>query len=115
MELTRKKIFIRWLVGSLLASVIGVMIAVIYLTLSGPLHVPGEEVVSEIFGNYFAVLIMLPIGLFISLILPWGWISIGCLVWATRKNSEHSLFGAFFMAFLFGLFWPNIFFTMMSV
>jgi type III secretory pathway component EscU len=115
MELKSKKIIIYWLAGSVLVSALSVLIAVTYLTINGPLHVPGEEIVGEIIGNFLVAILILPIGLLISLLLPWGWVSIGCLIWATRKKAESPLIGSFIVAFIFGLFWPNIFFTMMSV
>ncbi len=115
-KLTKARIFIYWIIGGFISSVIGVVPAVFYwskVEASWALDIPSEIMASSL---------MLPVGwVFWSLIplswqlTPMSWLSIFAFIWAMRVKKIKPLFLAFVACFIFGLFWPYAFWSMMSV
>lgn len=115
-NITKTKLFLYWVIGGFFSSILGVVPAVIYwskVDASWAIDIPGEIIASSM---------MLPVGwLFVALIpLSWqltpaAWLSILAFIWAIRRRKIAPLYLAYGACFIFGLFWPYVFWSMMSV
>lgn len=116
LKTSKTRIFLYWVIGGFFSSVLGVVPAVIYwskVEANWALDIPGEIMASSI---------MLPVGwVFWALIplnwqlTPMSWLSISAFIWAVRSKKTKPLYLAYPACFIFGLFWPYTFWSMMSV
>jgi len=105
----RLKLFFYWIVGCIFASLVGTIPSVIYWK-----HVYVSSNI-DVVGEVLAMTTVLPIGWLLSFLMPWGWVSLACFSWAVKANSVKPLLGAYAVSFVFGVHWPNSYWTMMSV
>lgn len=115
-KITKTRIFLYWVIGGFFSSVLGVVPAVIYwsnVEANWALDIPSEIMASSI---------MLPIGwVFVTIIplswqlTPMAWLSIFAFIWAVRCKKTKPLYLAYCACFIFGLFWPYVFWSLMSV
>ncbi|KMT63729.1 hypothetical protein XM47_18075 [Catenovulum maritimum] len=116
MAYSKRRFALTWFVGGYLSSFMSTIIGVMYWS-----YQKAEwkiDVVSEIIASS----IMLPIGWLFCLVAPLSipsmlgaWVSIIGFVWACRLKNIKPLYLSFAGCFIFGLYWPMAFWTMMSV
>ncbi len=116
MEYSKKKLTLFWIFGGFIFSVLGVVPSVIYWSYTNPEW--KLEIVGEIIGSS----IMLPVGWLFCAITPMSfpssamsWASIGAFIWACKVGRFKPLYLAYAACAVFGVFWPNAFWTTMSV
>lgn len=116
MKFSKIKLTVLWVIGGYIFSIIGVILSVIYWSYVNPDW--KLNIVSEIIGNSM----MLPVGWFFCSIIPMSlpssvmsWISIGAFIWAYKFERMTPLYLSYLACVVFGVFWPMVFWTMMSV
>ena len=114
-KISKIRIFMCWVIGGFCSSAIGIVLAVIYwskVEANSALDIPGEIMASSI---------MLPFGWVLWALIPlnWqltpmSWLSVSAFIWAIRRKKSKPLYLAYAACFIFGLFWPYSFWTIMS-
>lgn len=100
--------------GSLVISIATVAITT-YIWNSHWMSHPEPGVIWRPNDNIPAMYFLMPIGWLISILAPWGWVTLGGLFWAVYKVSNRALYFSFSGVFFFGLYWPFWFAAMMGI
>ncbi len=112
MKVTRKKVWLYWLLVGVVASVLSATASMIYWHLT---YIPEPNVNRTPIDDMLGMYMLMPIGWLISVITPAGWLSIIGLGLALYKISLKPLVLSAAGAILFGIYWPKYFAGIMGI
>jgi len=112
MEVTRKKIWIYWLLVCVVSLVISATVSMIYLHLT---YVPEPGVNWKPIDDMLGMFMVMPFGWLISVITPAGWLGIIGLGLSLYKISLKPLAISAAGGVLFGIYWPKYFIGIMGI
>lgn len=114
MEFTvsRKKIPLYWVVSSLVVTLVVSTISMLYWNYT---YVPQPNVDWRPIDDLFGMITILPIGFLFSIALPWGWASTLGMALSLWLSDTRPLLISIISCFVFGLYWPKWYVTLMGV
>lgn len=111
MYMTRKRIFLIWLLGSIVLMVIASSISMVIWNFT---YKPAPNTNWQPISVFFDMLFLVPVGWILSFMTPFGWASILFLCISIYKQWPKLLFGSAIATLAAGAFWPTIYTTMLN-
>ena len=111
MEVTRKKIFLYWLLVGVTFSILSASISMLFWHFT---YEP-EPNVKVLINDMIGMFTIMPLGWLIYLLTPAGWLSVLGLVLGLYTKSLKPLILSALGSILFGIYWPEHFVAIMGI
>lgn len=113
-DLSRNRIFVYWLLGSILISILASAMSISIWQLFWFLE-PEHNMNWRPYNRFIGMYTFMYFGWLFSILAPWGWLSIGGLIYSLVKCSRTALIVSLVGALIFGLWWPFWYAAIMGI
>lgn len=111
-RVSRKKVFVYWLVITCVFSALASCVSVLNWEFS---YVPEANVNWSPINDFLGMFLLMPFGFALSIFMPLGWFSLISLISALFLKDSRPLLISFISALIFGWYWPRWYVGLMGV
>jgi hypothetical protein len=109
---SRKRVALIWALSGIVAAEISSIISMVYWQYS---YIPEANVNWQPINDIFGMVFILPFGLLLSIVMPWGWVSLVGLFIALWLKDIRPIAFSLLGSIYFGYEWPKWFVGLMGI